>query len=331
MRMVQTNRITPSGLAKRLLHGWKPGLANSACRFAGVPRLQASLHLCSAIAIPVNARASLATLCAHPLKTVINSGTYLHKELLVGNWQSYLVSLVPVGVAVGISFQLCIGLEFEIQVAVLRSFAQMLSLGLLLKFFIEENIVWSLVGIIVMVFLAGSTAGEQSRELPKSQVVATASLAFGTLGTVALMVFLRVLPSEPSSLIPVTGHILGNAMIMVGRTLKALQYEISQHTGQIEAALSLGATPYSSVQRHIQQAFVNGMAPMVDAVKVMGLVSLPGNMTGLLMGGAAPLEAIKIQIKLMNAVLGAAAISCLIATVLGWHMFFTSKSQLQEG
>eukprot|EP00250_Pteridium_aquilinum_P015910 c22834_g1_i4 orf=192-920(+) len=181
------------------------------------------------------------------------------------------------------------------------------------------------------VFLAGTTAGEQSRALPKSQAVATTSLALGTLGTVALMVFLGALPSEPSSLIAVTGHVLGNAMIMVGRTLKALQHEIAQHTGQIEAALALGATPYCSIQSYVRQAFVHGMAPMVDAVKVMGLVSLPGNMTGLLMGGAGPLEAVKTQIKLMNAVLGAAAISCLIATLLGWHMLFTSQSQLQEG
>lgn len=308
----------------------KDALANagSPARFvAAPPRLQPPQRRCISN-LPVSA--SLAPLLAHPQKTLANCGAFLYKELIDGNWQSYLVSLAPVAVAVGVSYQLCVGLEGEIQVAVLRSFAQMLSLGLLLKFMFEGHALWSILGILIMVILAGSTAGEQSKELPKSQVVATASLAFGTLGTVALLVFLGVLPSEPSSLIVVTGHMLGNAMIMVGRTLKALQYEIAQHTGQIEAALALGAAPYCSVQSYIRQAFVFGMTPMVDAIKVMGLVSLPGNMTGLLIGGAVPLEAVKTQIKLMNAVLGAAAISSLIATLLGWHMLFTSTFQLQE-
>ncbi|MCO5546905.1 hypothetical protein L7F22_000343 [Adiantum nelumboides] len=256
--------------------------------------------------------------------------TYLRKELLDGNWTSYLVSLVPAGIAIGVSYQLCIGLEFEIQMAVLRSFAQMLSLGLLIKFLGGESTIWSFLGICVMVFLAGTTAGEQAKELPKSQAVATVSLIFGTLGTMLLMIVLKVLPSESSSLIAIIGHILGNAMIMVGRTLKGLQQDIAQQAGQIEAALALGATPYRSIQSYIQQAFLNGMAPMIDAIKVMGLVSLPGNMTGLLLGGAAPVEAVVAQIKLMNAVFGAAAISCLIATLLGWRMLFTPYCQLQK-
>eukprot|EP00250_Pteridium_aquilinum_P015908 c22834_g1_i2 orf=192-653(+) len=135
-----------------LLHGsTKLGLANTACPFVAAPRPQkALLHLCSASAVPFTTRASLAPLLAHPLQTFVNSGAYLFKEILDGNWQSYLASLVPVGVAVGISYQLCIGLELEIQVAVLRSFAQMLSLGLLLKFLFAENAAWSLLGIIVM-------------------------------------------------------------------------------------------------------------------------------------------------------------------------------------
>lgn len=275
--------------------------------------------------------ASLHPPSLHLPHALVNYRNYVFKELLDGKWQGYLVSLAPIAIAIGVSHQLCIGLEAEIQVAVLRSFAQLLILGWSLKFILNgEYVLWSILGVFVMVLLAGKTAGEQAKQLPKSQVVATASLIFGTLGSVGLLVFLRVFPAELSYLIPVTGHMLGNAMIMVGRTLMTLHYEISQHTGQIEAALALGAAPYSAVESHIQRAFTIGMTPMVDAIKVMGLVSLPGNMTGLLMGGAVPLEAVKTQIKVSNAVLGASAISCLIAALLGWHTLFTSKAQLQE-
>ncbi|KAI5058083.1 hypothetical protein GOP47_0026253 [Adiantum capillus-veneris] len=314
----------------QLLRGMKLAHAAAVCQVARAPRSQAHSIFCSASVVPNSSHTSFAPLLAHPFKSFVTSGAYLCKELLDGNWKSYLVSLVPVGISVGISCQLCIGLEYEIQVAVLRSFAQMLTLGLILKSLCGKNAIWSFLGIILMVFLAGTTAGEQAKELPKSQAVATISLIIGTLGTMALMVLLQVLPSESTSLIAITGHILGNAMIMVGRTLKALQQDIAQHAGQVEAALALGATPYRSVQSYIRQAFLNGMAPMIDAIKVMGLVSLPGNMTGLLLGGAAPVEAVVAQIKLVNAVFAAAAISCLIATLLGWHMLFTPYHQLQK-
>ncbi|KAH7428766.1 hypothetical protein KP509_09G016300 [Ceratopteris richardii] len=206
----------------------------------------------------------------------------------------------------------------------------MLFLGLFFKFSSVENVLWVPVAATIMVSLAGRTAAEQAKELPRSQVVATISLALGTFGTMVLMVLLQAFPLGAGSLIAVMGHILGNAMIMVGRTLKGLQHDIIDHAGQIEAALALGATPYNSVQKFVRQAFLRGMAPMIDAIKVMGLVLLPGNMTGLLLGGAAPVEAVIAQIKLINAVLAAAAISCTIATFLGWRMLFTPNHQLQN-
>ena len=71
------------------------------------------------------------------------------------------------------------------------------------------------------------------------------------------------------------------------------------------------------------------LSPVMDNAKTVGLISLPGAMTGMIMGGASPLEAIQLQIVVMNMLLGASTVSCIISTYLSWPSFFTRAYQLE--
>eukprot|EP00249_Psilotum_nudum_P034052 c5234_g1_i1 orf=117-785(+) len=175
-----------------------------------------------------------ASLLSSPARSVVKIGHYLMAEFSNGKWQGYLVALAPVTIAAGVSNQLCIGMEKEIQVAVLRSFVQLLTVGFILQLIIEGgHLLLGVFGIVAMVLLAGHTAGEQAKPLPMSKLVATAALALGVSWSVGLVILLQVFPAEPRIVIPVTSQVLGNAMIMVGGTLKTLQYEISRFRGQV--------------------------------------------------------------------------------------------------
>ncbi|KAJ7548633.1 hypothetical protein O6H91_07G020500 [Diphasiastrum complanatum] len=271
---------------------------------------------CSASSFP-EAMAKSQSLAAHAME---------HTSF---EWQRYLVSFAPVVLSIAVSRKLQIGLERDIQKAAIRSFIQLLALGFSIKFFIEtKQILWSCVGIIFMVLFAGRTAGKRAKRLPKSRSIATISLAFGALGIVVLMTFLGIFPLNPWFIIPTAAHVIGHSMAMLGGTMNSIHREIRLHRQQIEAALALGATPQQAVRSHVKRAFSVGMGPMVDEVKAMGLVTLPGNMTGMLMGGAGPLEAVKLQLQVINVVLGAAALSCLISSTLGWRSYFTEQHQL---
>jgi putative ABC transport system permease protein len=80
----------------------------------------------------------------------------------------------------------------------------------------------------------------------------------------------------------------------------------------------------------VRRALTVALAPVIDNAKTVGLISLPGAMTGLIMGGASPIEAIQLQIIVMNMILGASTFSCVTSTYLSWPFFFTKAYQLQS-
>ena len=90
--------------------------------------------------------------------------------------------------------------------------------------------------------------------------------------------------------------------------------------------MSLGATPRQATHEQVKRALILALSPVVDNTKTVGLISLPGAMTGLIMGGASPLEAIQLQIVVMNMMIGAATVSSIMATYLSWPplIFFTT-------
>lgn len=98
---------------------------------------------------------------------------------------------------------------------------------------------------------------------------------------------------------------------------------------QVETALALGATPRQATLQQVKRALVISLSPVLDNAKTVGLISLPGAMTGLIMGGASPLEAIQLQIVVMNMLIGASTISSIMSTYLCWPAFFTKAFQLE--
>lgn len=93
--------------------------------------------------------------------------------------------------------------------------------------------------------------------------------------------------------------------------------------------MALGATPRQATLQQVKRALIISLSPVLDNTKTVGLISLPGAMTGLIMGGASPIEAIQLQIIVMNFMIGACTVSSILSTYLCWPGFFTKAYQLQ--
>lgn len=93
--------------------------------------------------------------------------------------------------------------------------------------------------------------------------------------------------------------------------------------------MALGATPRQATLQQVKRSLVIALSPVLDNAKTVGLISLPGAMTGLIMGGASPTEAIQLQIVVMNMLIGASTISSIMSTYLCWPAFFTNAYQIQ--
>ncbi|TXG59083.1 hypothetical protein EZV62_016912 [Acer yangbiense] len=233
--------------------------------------------------------------------------------------------------AVLLSFVQKLGLEAEMVYSILRAFLQLSVIGFVLQFiFTQENIGWILLAYVFMVSVAGYTAGQRAKHVPRGKYIAGVSILAGTAVTMFLLVLLRVFPFTPRYIIPVAGMMVGNAMTVTGVTMKKLRDDVKLQMSLVETALALGATPRQATLQQVKRALVIALSPVLDNAKTVGLISLPGAMTGLIMGGASPLEAIQLQIVVMNMLIGASTVSSIMSTYLCWPAFFTKAYQLES-
>jgi len=238
-------------------------------------------------------------------------------------------ALVLVFLAMSISRWQRIGLEKDMLVAVVRAFVQLIAIGYALNLiFAAESPFWILLVVGVMIGIAGYTAGQRGQGVPRSKRVAIVSVSVGAVLTLGMLVGLQVFPFEPRFIIPIAGMIVGNSMVVTGLVMSRLRDDVKLQRPQIEAALALGATRRQATNNQLRRALSTGMTPIVDNTKTVGLISLPGAMTGMILAGASPLEAVQLQIIVMYMLIGAAAFGGLTATFLSYRQFFTKAHQL---
>ena len=162
---------------------------------------------------------------------------------------------------------------------------------------------------------------EMSKELKHLMII---SMAIGYLVTAVVFILfvLQVDPwFDPQYVIPISGMIIGNAMTGIALGANRLCTNMQDHHEEIENSLMLGATS--------KDAFDSAILPTMNNMLTMGIVSLPGMMTGQILSGTFPLTAIKYQIGIMLAILGCTAITVVLFVTLGYRTFFNESDALK--
>jgi putative ABC transport system permease protein len=149
--------------------------------------------------------------------------------------------------------------------------------------------------------------------------------------SVALVVALGVFEAEPRFLVPVGGMVIGNSMTAAAVALNRLGDDVRRSARDVEALLALGATAAQAVHGVARRSLRSAMIPIIDQTKTTGIIAFPGVMVGMLLGGADPLDAVKLQLVLLWVLMGAVAISALVAVTLAQRRFFSAAQQLLVG
>ena len=238
------------------------------------------------------------------------------------------LSILLVAVAVLISRVRRLGLEGDITVATVRAFGQLLAVGFVLEWVFDGNGGLTPVVVAVMVVTATLTSGRRGRRVPGAYGIAGASLAVATAATLGLLLALGVIPAEPRAVIPLGSMIITNAMVTTSLVMGRLRDDLASHRPEVEARLSLGQTSTTAAAPWQRTALRTGMLPIIDQTKVVGLVALPGAMTGMLLAGASPADAIRLQMVVMYMILGGNAFAALVTGWLTMRRLFTPDHQL---
>jgi putative ABC transport system permease protein len=240
-------------------------------------------------------------------------------------------SVALVALAAAISRWQRAGLEEDIGIALVRSFLQLTAIGFVIQAIFDADTLLLVAALLaVMVVFGAFTARARSRHVPGSFWPLLIALAAAGATTIGLVLALGIFPAEPRYLVPVGGMVIGNAMTASAVALNRLGDEMSDTRARIEATLALGATAREAAAPTVRRSLRSGMIALIDSTKTTGLIFFPGTMVGMLLAGADPGDAVRLQLILLYTLLGSVSISALVATSLAYRNFFTPAHQLRE-
>ena len=240
-------------------------------------------------------------------------------------------ALALVAVAIAVSVWRRTDLERDIGIAVVRSFIQLVAIGYVIQLIFDEDslaLVFAL--IAVMVVFGAFTARSRAKKVPGAFTPLLIALGLAGGVTLGLVIALGVFEPTPRYLVPVGGMVIGNSMTAAAVALNRLGDEMHDSARRIEATLALGATSREAGAPSLRRALRSGTIALVDSTKTTGLIFFPGTMVGMLLAGADPVDAVRLQLILLWVLLGSVAIAALVATTLAYRNFFTAAHQLRE-
>jgi putative ABC transport system permease protein len=245
------------------------------------------------------------------------------------------VSYVDVGlavllvvVAIAVSRVRGLGTEADLAIATVRSFVQLVAVGYVLDFVFGGHGVLTPVVLVVMLTTATLTSGHRGRGVPGARGVAAASVAAAAVMTLGVLALLRIVPTSARAIVPLGSMIISAAMNTTSLVMSRLRDDLATNRREVEARLSLGQTAHEAALPWHRAALRQGMLPSIDQTKVVGLVALPGAMTGMILAGASPLAAVRLQLVVMYMLLGGSAFAALVAGELTVRRLFTPAHQL---
>lgn len=251
-------------------------------------------------------------------------------EVAVPSWIGVGASVVLVAVAAAVAWRQKLGVTREMLIAAARAGVQLVAVGALLGLlFVHAGVVGALAWVAVMVGIAGQVAARRGKGMPKAARSATIGIAVGAASTVGVLLGLRVITAEARVIVPVGGMVVAGAMTASAIVLRRLRELAVDARPAIEARLALGLPGDRAFAPQFRSALRTALIPNIDGTKVVGLISLPGAMTGLILAGVPPLTAIRYQVVVMWMLLAAAALSALITGRLAQRALFDRAHRLR--
>jgi putative ABC transport system permease protein len=249
-------------------------------------------------------------------------------------WQ-LAVALLLVGVIIVVSIRQALSLERDLVVGAIRTVVQLYGVGLVLTaVFAAARWYWVVLMLMGMTGVATQAAlARLQMPIPRGHRIAATALTLSTAATLAyvLTFVVQVRPwYEPQYIIPLAGMILGNSMTSAALAGERLQGELRARADEVEARLALGFSGREAVQPLVRASLRAAMIPTVNGMMTVGLVQLPGMMTGQILAGSAPLVAIRYQVVVVFMLAAATAVSSLLFVRLAVRRYLTPAHQLRR-
>jgi putative ABC transport system permease protein len=251
------------------------------------------------------------------------------------DWINLAFAIPLILVAMGLSWWQQLGLIKGLLVGAIRATVQLFLIGQILVWLFTSDRWYLVLGVLMVMVLAATVTatGRLDHKGARSSLrwICGAAILSGSAFTMVYVdtLVINITPwYDPRYLIPIFGMIVGNAMNGAALAAERLYSEFNARRGEIEACLALGASPRQASVAMVRQAIRAAMIPAVNALAVVGIVSLPGMMTGQILAGADPAQAVNYQLMVMFMLTAATAVTAVLTTLWYRNRFFNTAEQL---
>jgi putative ABC transport system permease protein len=232
--------------------------------------------------------------------------------------ENLIYSFVFVIVAMVLAFKEKLGIEKDILFVSILALVQLFILGYILTYIFSLGMAFAYLLMLIMIFVATYIVNKDVKLNNKKKLFPSLFLTYLTTAIVSLtiLVFSKIVPYEPRYVIPLMGMAIGNSMNTVHLTLNKIIDIIKSNRNELWGYISLGATDFQALKPFMRNAINSAIIPQMNRTKSVGIIFIPGAMTGMILSGANPVYAAEIQIVIMWMILSGALISGLLICYL---------------
>lgn len=254
-------------------------------------------------------------------------GQWIENQILLGAAQAAVTMLAAL-IVVFFTIRLKLGLKKEILVGLGRGVVQIVVVGFLLTLIFSANLWIAIPVILAMIIAASVMTVKRIKDIHNALWISFLGVAAGSILVITVMTFLGVIEQDLTSIIPIGSMMVYGAMNANALMLERFRSELASHAGQIEAGLSLGASPERVVEPYARRAVTAAMIPRINGLRSLGIVWIPGAMAGMVLSGENPAYAGFYQFVVSGSIFVTAGITLLISIILVRKQVFSEADQL---
>ncbi|KXZ13420.1 hypothetical protein AXI59_15770 [Bacillus nakamurai] len=247
------------------------------------------------------------------------------------DYLSLLFTSVFVIIALFLSKSFKAGVEKDMIIATVRAVIQLLIIGYILSLiFHGDHPVFIMLMVLLMLTAASQNVVKRKKMRIGSFWRVFLTLAIVEIVTQGILLALHIIPFTSRYVIPISGMVIGNSMVLSSLFLNRLGSEAEMRKEEIQLILSLGGTPKQAIRHILTSSMKLSMIPTLESQKTLGLVQLPGMMTGQILAGADPIQAVRFQLLIVFTTMASALLTCVILSTLTYPSLFTAHWQLKK-
>ncbi|WP_249871476.1 ABC transporter permease [Oceanobacillus saliphilus] len=238
------------------------------------------------------------------------------------------LSLIFVLIPIILSKTLNLGLEKDTTIATVRSIIQLLAVGYILTFVFESgNYLYIILMVVLMIGAATQNARKKGASIEGITWKLVGTFIFVEVLTQGILLGFHITPPTAQYIIPISGMVVGNSMVLAILFLNRFTSEIETRQDETELILSLGGTPKQAIHTSLITSIKASMIPTIESQKTIGLVQLPGMMSGQIIAGADPVQAVQFQLLILFLLLTTAAVTSVMLGFMSYPTLFNKKMQ----